>query len=591
MRCFNCGKGLPDNARFCSGCGEEQGFSEELLCRARSGEQGALSELYRRTYGAAYRTAAVLIRDEDAVMDILQDSYVKAFRNLHQLREADKFRAWMKRIVHNSAVDWLRKRKPVIFSEMSYESESAAEIPDDRTCSLPDAVIDQRETARLMGEILDSLSEEQRAVVVMYYYEQMTVREIADELGANENTVKSRLLHGRRNIEAGVKNLEKQGTKLYGLAPVPFLLFLFRNWEVQAAPLPDPSLFSSVLQGWNHAVSTSGTVSDGVSGAAGGTGAAAGTDAAANAAAGAAETGAAAGTAAAGTGAGAAAGAAGAGTVSAGAAAAGAAGKALAVKILIGILATGTVGGTAGAVFYYNSQKEQETSPAEMPEEPEALKDTDMQDTDTQDTEELPAEMLSGAWEAHVREGDEKYIMTLDFQNSGQVEYMTGWEQSEAALLSAGTYTVRGDTLHMTFEEDQVSGETINWECSYRFAVDDETLEMEYVSGDSINRFQEEGDICYYSRTEEEPAEGDPEENYPGDTFVLSAEDEIYIREQLQVPEEAAVEFETGEEYYWEGAGMTLVPVSIYENGVYVAGADVDKETKEIVQSIVSYQN
>lgn len=556
MRCFNCGKGLPDNARFCSGCGEEQGFSEELLCRARSGEQGALSELYRRTYGAAYRTAAVLIRDEDAVMDILQDSYVKAFRNLHQLREADKFRAWMKRIVHNSAVDWLRKRKPVIFSEMSYESESAAEIPDDRTCSLPDAVIDQRETARLMGEILDSLSEEQRAVVVMYYYEQMTVREIADELGANENTVKSRLLHGRRNIEAGVKNLEKQGTKLYGLAPVPFLLFLFRNWEVQAAPLPDPSLFSSVLQGWNHAVSTSGTVSDGVSGAAGGTGAAAG-----------------------------------AGTVSAGAAAAGAAGKALAVKILIGILATGTVGGTAGAVFYYNSQKEQETSPAEMPEEPEALKDTDMQDTDTQDTEELPAEMLSGAWEAHVREGDENYIMTLDFQNSGQVEYMTGWEQSEAALLSAGTYTVRGDTLHMTFEEDQVSGETINWECSYRFAVDAETLKMEYVSGDSINRFQEEGDIFYYSRTEEEPAEGDPEENYPGDTFFLSAEDEIYIREQLQVPEEAAVEFETGEEYYWEGAGMTLVPVSIYENGVYVAGADVDKETKEIVQSIVSYQN
>lgn len=556
MRCFNCGKGLPDNARFCSGCGEEQGFSEELLCRARSGEQGALSELYRRTYGAAYRTAAVLIRDEDAVMDILQDSYVKAFRNLHQLREADKFRAWMKRIVHNSAVDWLRKRKPVIFSEMSYESESAAEIPDDRTCSLPDAVIDQRETARLMGEILDSLSEDQRAVVVMYYYEQMTVREIADELGANENTVKSRLLHGRRNIEAGVKNLEKQGTKLYGLAPVPFLLFLFRNWEVQAAPLPDPSLFSSVLQGWNHAVSTSGTVSDGVSGAAGGTGAAAG-----------------------------------AGTVSAGAAAAGAAGKALAVKILIGILATGTVGGTAGAVFYYNSQKEQETSPAEMPEEPEALKDTDMQGTDTQDTEELPAEMLSGAWEAHVREGDENYIMTLDFQNSGQVEYMTGWEQSEAALLSAGTYTVRGDTLHMTFEEDQVSGETINWECSYRFAVDDETLKMEYVSGDSINRFQEEGDIFYYSRTEEEPAEGDPEENYPVDTFVLSAEDEIYIREQLQVPEEAAVEFETGEEYYWEGAGMTLVPVSIYENGVYVAGADVDKETKEIVQSIVSYQN
>lgn len=587
MRCFNCGKELADNARFCSGCGEEQGFSEELLCRARSGEQGALSELYRRTYGAAYKTAAVLIRDEDAVMDILQDSYVKAFRNLHQLREADKFRAWMKRIVHNSAVDWLRKRKPVMFSEMSYESESAAEIPDDRICSLPDAVTDQRETARLMGEILDSLSEDQRAVVVMYYYEQMTVREIADELGVNENTVKSRLLHGRRKIETGVKNLEKQGTKLYGLAPVPFLLFLFRNWDVQAAPLPDPSLFSSVLQGWNHLASMSDTVSEGGSGPAGGTGAAAGADAAANAGAGAAETGIAAGASAAGTGAGAvSAGAAGVGSVSAGAAAAGVTGKALAVKILIGILATGAVGGTAGAVFYYNSQKEQEETQAEIPEEPEAPRDTDERDTDTQDTAAQSAEMIRGAWEAHVQDGDENYIMTLDFQSNGQVEYMTGWEQSEAALLSAGTYTVNADTLYLTFEEDQVSGETINWECSYRFAADDETLEMEYISGDSINRFQQEGDIFYYTRTTEEQTQ----EN-SADTSVLSAEDERYIREQLRVPEDAVVEFETGEEYYWEGAGMTLLPVSLYENGIYVAGADVDKETMEIVRSIVSYQN
>ena len=106
MKCFNCGKELPDNAKYCSGCGEEQGFSEELLERAQAGDEGALSELYRRTYAAAYKMAAVLIKNEDAVMDVLQDSYVKAFRNLNQLREPDKFRAWMKRIVHNQAVDY-----------------------------------------------------------------------------------------------------------------------------------------------------------------------------------------------------------------------------------------------------------------------------------------------------------------------------------------------------------------------------------------------------------------------------------------------------------------------------------------------------
>ena len=134
-------------------------------------------------------------------MDILQDSYVKAFRNLHQLREPDKFRAWMKRIVHNGAVDWLRKRKPAVFSEMSYDSEGTVDIPDDRICSLPEAVIDRNETARIMGEILDGLSPAHRAVIVMYYYEQLPVKNIAAALGVHENTVKSSLLSARTNRE------------------------------------------------------------------------------------------------------------------------------------------------------------------------------------------------------------------------------------------------------------------------------------------------------------------------------------------------------------------------------------------------------
>ena len=64
----------------------------------------------------------------------------------------------------------------------------------------------------------------------------------------------------------------------------------------------------------------------------------------------------------------------------------------------------------------------------------------------------------------------------------------------------------------------------------------------------------------------------------------------MLIRERLGVPEDAVVEFEIGEEYYWEGAGMTVVPISIYENGEYVAGADIDKVSMEPVTSIMSYQ-
>ena len=88
---------------------------------------------------------------------------------------------------------------------------------------------------------------------------------------------------------------------------------------------------------------------------------------------------------------------------------------------------------------------------------------------------------------------------------------------------------------------------------------------------------------CGHVELEEEPSSDEVSE--------LSEEDKRYICEQLHVPPEADVVFQLGEEYYWEGAGVMLIPVSIYENGEYVAGADINRDTKEVMTSIVSYQN
>ena len=71
---------------------------------------------------------------------------------------------------------------------------------DDRQTNIPEQVIDQAETKRLIQEIIDELPDDQRAAIGMYYYEEMSVREIAEAMGATENAVKSRLLYGRRKI-------------------------------------------------------------------------------------------------------------------------------------------------------------------------------------------------------------------------------------------------------------------------------------------------------------------------------------------------------------------------------------------------------
>lgn len=316
MKCFKCGAQLSPDSKFCTRCGEPQGFAPELIEKARNGNQDAIAELYNRTYNNVYFTVKALIKSEDTILDIVQDSYVKGFKSLSQLQDPDKFRAWMKRIAHNRAVDYLRKAKPLMFSTMSTEENEAVEFEDDRTENLPEAVIDQKETTRLINEILDSLSEDQRVVVGLFYYEQMSVKEISETLGISENTVKSRLSYGRKKIELQVKELEKKGTKLYSLAPLPFLLFLFRSADAQAAVLPDTDILQSVQSACLSAYRTGAEAAGRAAGPA------------ARRAAGAAAKG-----------------------------AAGMAAKGIAVKVIAGIAAAAVIGGgAAGAVYVHNKK-------------------------------------------------------------------------------------------------------------------------------------------------------------------------------------------------------------------------------------------
>ena len=243
MKCYACKEKIPEGSRFCPKCGKPQFIDQKLIDAANAGDQEAITDLYVRTRPSVYSTVKFLVKDEDTTQDILQDSYIKAFDSLAQLQDAEKFEPWIRRIAHNRAVDYLRKVKPVTFSAMvPDDSDEVLEFEDKRPESLPEVVIDRNETSRLLNEILYSLPEEQRIVVSLYYYEQLSVKEIASELGIPEATVKSRLLYGRKKIEEKVKALEKKGTKLYSLAPIPFLLLLFREQAQAAEEAPSGEL-------------------------------------------------------------------------------------------------------------------------------------------------------------------------------------------------------------------------------------------------------------------------------------------------------------------------------------------------------------
>lgn len=121
---------------------------------------------------------------------------------------------------HFQTVDYLRKTKPVIFSSLSTEDNEVVKFEDGRVENFPETAMDQKETSRLIKEILDSLSAEQRAVVDMLYYEQFSVGEIAEVLGVSENTVKSKEPVSVDAFDSSVFNKDN-GVKLVyeGIAP------------------------------------------------------------------------------------------------------------------------------------------------------------------------------------------------------------------------------------------------------------------------------------------------------------------------------------------------------------------------------------
>lgn len=261
MRCVKCGQELPDDANFCRRCGSPTIRNMSYLVqKARENDQEALAEIYKISSPAVYKTIWVLIKDEDTVYDILQDTYVKAFTRLDQLQNPDKLIPWLKMIANNLAKDWLKKSKPVFFTDI-YGGEELEDIPfeesieDVRSELNPEMAMDQQEAKRLVMEILDHLPEDQRVVIGMFYYEEMSVKDIAQTLGVSENTVKSRLSYGRRKIKEQVLDLEKCGTKLYSVAPFVFFLYLLGKADkVSAEPMAQKAL-PDVMQSYFREIS------------------------------------------------------------------------------------------------------------------------------------------------------------------------------------------------------------------------------------------------------------------------------------------------------------------------------------------------
>ena len=148
---------------------------------------------YRRTYAVVY----AILRHRESAEDITQDAFIKAFQNMKQLREKEKFGPWLAAIATNLARNYLKREKRLYFTDNPVELPAGS--TESALLNTEEQVIREAEIARVR-EALRTLPPEQYQVVIMQYYYDLKLAEIARLLNISPGTVKSRLFRARARL-------------------------------------------------------------------------------------------------------------------------------------------------------------------------------------------------------------------------------------------------------------------------------------------------------------------------------------------------------------------------------------------------------
>ncbi len=186
-----------------------------LVAKAQKGDDEAFSDLVgifeKYVYNTACRTLTSCGYSTDAAEDLAQDSFIKAWRALHTFRGECSFTTWLYRITSNTARDYIRhnnRRKTASLTADPAEDGEASEIdvPVTSGDSLPEDALEKKELITAVRRGIESLPSDQRKILVMRDLHNLPYQTIADKLGLELGTVKSRLNRARQNLKQILKN-------------------------------------------------------------------------------------------------------------------------------------------------------------------------------------------------------------------------------------------------------------------------------------------------------------------------------------------------------------------------------------------------
>lgn len=166
---------------------------EELIDLVRNKNKELYSEVVRRFQDKLLRYAVYLLGDEDRAADVVQEAFIKAFINLQSFNLKKKFSSWIYRIVHNQAINFLKKHS----REISLDNNQWLEETIESGTNI-EKELDQKELRTMLNSCLQELPLKYRSVLVLFYFEEKSYEEISDVLRMPVGTVGTRINRGKK---------------------------------------------------------------------------------------------------------------------------------------------------------------------------------------------------------------------------------------------------------------------------------------------------------------------------------------------------------------------------------------------------------
>lgn len=241
----------------------------------QQGDQRAFANIYNATFRHVFTYVKLHEIPENEREDLVQDIYITVAQNLATLKEPQAFFKWLMRITANKVVDYFRKNKKRLETEVFetekqddasgaeeqlYRQQSSKERTEDEMISVPENILDNKETQKILFSLVkDSLKPIQVEIIYLRCYNEKTFKEIAEELGVPESTVKTQFRRSLDKIQTAILKMEKeQEIRLHSVGVIPFvagMLFVYANAkEASAAEI------SAIYAGIQSHIGASGSV-------------------------------------------------------------------------------------------------------------------------------------------------------------------------------------------------------------------------------------------------------------------------------------------------------------------------------------------